>query len=37
MRFVFFVDGLDFNPVGVGQERANDEPGLVTERLHAQQ
>ena len=35
--FVFFVNRLDFDLGGIGQERANDEARTAAQRLHAQQ
>ena len=37
LRPVLFMHGLDFDFFGVGQQRADDEAGLVAERLHAEQ
>jgi len=31
------VDGLDFDFLGVGQEGADDEAGLIAERVHAEE
>src|SRR5450432_3027357 len=35
--FTFFMNGLDFNPGGIRQKRADDETRTVAERLHSEQ
>src|SRR5258708_5243436 len=36
-RFVFFVDGLDFDFGGVGEESAGDEAGTVVEGVQTEE
>ena len=36
-RLVFFVDGLDFDLLGVGDESPHHHPGAVAKGMHAEQ